>query len=246
MSGYPALRAYSGICTIIKPVFIVYGAGSDIIAPVFVHFADADFICLVNSSKPDHLKGVILETGSDSFESEFKSALSDIPKDRVLVYLNAAVYQKDELFIAHSKSDIEQMVHVGITQALTVSQMVLGEMVKRRKGRVINLSSFRAYAPAKGAAVYAAIKSFGNTFFSAVGIEYGRFDITSNSIAIGFAESKLLDRLEAQKLSEFKKSVAKNKFLPQEEFLNTIEYIINSKYFNAAVLDLDGGLGLLE
>ena len=230
----------------IKAAFVIYGAGSDIIAPVFDHFADSDFICLVNRTKPDHLKGVILETGSDDFESEFKSALSDVAKDRVLVYLNAAVYQKDELFIAHSKSSIEQMVRVGITQALIVTQIVLGEMIKRRKGRAINLSSFRAHAPAKGAAVYAAIKSFGNTFFSAVGLEYGRFDITSNSIAIGFAESKLLDRLEAQKLSEFKKRVAKNKFLPQEEFLGAIEYIINSKYFNASVIDLNGGLGLLE
>tara|TARA_B100000787_G_scaffold30935_1_gene20795 strand:- start:21132 stop:21827 length:696 start_codon:yes stop_codon:yes gene_type:complete len=229
----------------LKLTFVIYGAASDIIAPVFDHFSDADFICLVNRSKPDHLKGVVLETGSDKFESEFKTELGSVTKDRMLVFLNAAVYQKDELFIAHSKSDIELMVHVGITQNLMICQIVLGEMIKRRKGRAINLSSFRANAPAKGAAVYAAIKSFGNTFFSAVGLEYGRFDITCNSIAIGFAESKLLDRLEAQKLSQFKKCVAKNKFLPQEEFLGAIEFIVNSKYFNASVIDLNGGLELL-
>jgi 3-oxoacyl-[acyl-carrier protein] reductase len=230
----------------LKLTFVIYGAGSDIIAPVFSHFTDADFICLVNRSKPGHLKGLILETGSDDFENELKGALADVGKDRMLIFLSAAVYQKDELFIAHSRDGIEQMIHVGITQALMVSQILLVEMVKRRKGRVINLSSFRANAPAKGAAVYAAIKSFGNTFFSALGLEYGRFDITSNSIAIGFAESKLLDRLESHKLAHFKKSVAKNKFLPQEEFLDTIEFIIKSKYFNASVIDLNGGLGFLE
>lgn len=246
MLGYPVRRAYSEIYAMTKLAFVIYGAGSDIIAPVFDHFTDSDFICLVNKSKPDHLKGVILETGSDDFEGELKSALSDIAKDRMLVFLNAAVYQKDDLFIAHSKSDIEQMVSVGITKALIITQVVLAEMVKRRKGRAINLSSFRAHAPAAGAAVYAAIKSFGDTFFCALGLEYGRYDITSNSIAIGFAESKLLDRLEEQKLSEFKKSVAKRKFLPQEEFLGALGYIIDSKYFNASVIDLNGGLGLLD
>lgn len=229
-----------------KLVFVIYGAGSDIIAPVFDHFSEANFICLVNRSKPDRLKGVILETESDNFESDLKSALTNVAKDRLFIYLNAAVYQKDELFITHSRKDIEQMVRVGITLPLVVSQIVLEEMVKRRKGRVINLSSFRAHAPTKGTVVYAAIKSFGNTLFSAVGLEYGRFDITSNSIAIGFAESKLLDSLEAKKLSEFKKSVAKKKFLPEEEFLGAIEYIINSKYFNASVIDLNGGLELLK
>ena len=71
MSGYPFLRAYSVTGAMIKPAFVIYGAGSDIIAPVFDHFTDSDFICLINRSKPDHLKGVILETGSDDFESEF-------------------------------------------------------------------------------------------------------------------------------------------------------------------------------
>lgn len=230
----------------LKLTFVIYGAGSDIIAPVFSHFIDADFICLVNRFKPDYLRGVILETGSDDFENELKGALGEVSRDRMLVFLNAAVYQKDELFIAHSKTGIEQMIFVGIIQALMISQILLGEMVKRRKGRVINLSSFRANAPAKGTAVYAAIKSFGNTFFSALGLEYGRFDITSNSIAIGFAESKLLDSLEIHKIANFKKSVAKNKFLPQEDFLQTIEFIIKSKYFNASVIDLNGGLGFLE
>ena len=225
---------------------MIYGAASDIIAPVFSRFADADFICLVNSSRPSHLKGLILETGSNDFEKELKSALGRVGKERMLVLLSAAVYQKDELFIAHSKSSIEQMVHVGIFQALMISQILLEEMIKRKKGRLINLSSFRANAPAKGAAVYSAIKSFGNTFFSAVGLEYGRFDITSNSIAIGFAESKLLDRLEAPKLAQFKNSVSKNKFLPQGEFLDTIEFIIDSKYLNASVIDLNGGLRFLE
>ena len=226
--------------------FVIYGAASDIVAPVFERFPDAGFICLVNKSKPEHLKGTIIGTGSDTFYADLGAALSDVPKDSMIIFLNAAVYQKDELFISHAKHDIEVMIDVGIMQAVIISQHVLTEMVKRRQGRIINLSSFRANSPAKGAAIYAAIKSFGNTFFSALGLEYGRFDITSNSLAIGFADSKLFNGFEAQKLVRFKKAVAKNKFLPQEEFLDALEFIIKSKYVNSTVIDLDGGLSLLE
>ena len=230
----------------VEYTFVIYGAASDIVAPIFEHFLDADFICLVNRSKPTHLKGAIIETRSDTFEHDLKLKLAEISKDRIVIFLNAAVYQKDELFVAHSKLDIEKMISVGINQTLLIVQIIIAEMLKRRKGRVINLSSFRANAPTKGTAVYSAIKSFSNTFFNAIGLEYGRFDITSNSIAIGFADSKLLDGLEARKLSQFKNSISKNKFLPKEEFLNTLEYLIASKYVNSAVIDLNGGLGLLE
>ena len=226
--------------------FVIYGAGSDIVAPVFDDFSGSDFICLVNKTKPSYLKGRVIQTGDDSYKQELQTALSEVEKSRMIVFINAAVFQKDELFIGHSKVDIEKMIDVGITKSLLITQSVLSEMLKKRRGRIINLSSFRSLAPAKGAAIYAAIKSFSNTFFSAIGIEYGRFDITSNSIAIGFADSKLLDRLESQKLKEFKKNVSKNKFLPSNEFISTLKFIIESEYLNSAVIDLNGGLSFLE
>lgn len=148
-----------------KLAFIIYGAGSDIIAPIFNYYPDANFICLVNKSKPEYLTGLILETGSSDFEDQLAIALSNIPKDRMLVFLSAAVYQKDELFIQHSHTDINMMIHSGISQLLFISQIVVTEMLKRRTGRAINLSSFRAHSPTKGAAIYSAIKSFSNIFF---------------------------------------------------------------------------------
>ncbi|MFL2693708.1 MAG: SDR family NAD(P)-dependent oxidoreductase [Gammaproteobacteria bacterium] len=229
-----------------KLTFVIYGAASDIVAPIFNYYKDADFICLVNKSKPDYLSGLILETGSSDFEDQFIQALSNISKDRMLVFISAAVYQKDELFIQHSQADISTMINVGISQLLFISQTVVNEMIKRRMGRAINLSSFRANSPTKGAAIYSAIKSFSNTFFSGLGIEYGRFDITSNSIAIGFAESKLLDNLKEEKINYFKQCIAKNKFLPNQEFLKVLDFIIRSKYFNASVIDLNGGLENLK
>ena len=226
--------------------FVVYGAASDIVAPIFSHYENAEFICLVNQSKPSHLKGQLIDANAKGRDEDLSVALKAVPSKNTIVFLNAAVYQNDELFISQSVKEINKMVSVGVTQALLISQVVLTEMVRRRKGRLINLSSFRAKAPAAGAAVYAAIKSFGDAFYSAIGIEYGRLDITSNSVAIGFAQSKLLNEIDNAKLMAFKKSISKNKFLPKEEFLRTLDYLIASDYVNASVVDLDGGIGYLS
>ena len=138
------------------------------------------------------------------------------------------------------------MIDVGISKNLYITQILLAEMLKRRKGRIINLSSFRAFAPTKGTSVYSAIKSFTNTLSKGLGLEYGRFDITSNTISIGFAESKLLDSIKDDKLLGYKKSISKNKFLPSKEFTDCIKFIIQSAYMNSAILDLEGGISFLE
>ena len=118
--------------------------------------------------------------------------------------------------------------------------------LKIHKGRIIHLSSFRAFAPTNGTVIYSAIKAFTNAFSKGAGLEYGRFDITSNILSIGFAQSKLLESLEDEKLKLFKKSISKNKFLPPSEFINSIRFLIQSSYINSSIIDLEGGIQYLE
>ena len=229
-----------------KITFIIYGASSDVVSPIFDEFKDSEFICLVNKSKPDYLLGEILDTNQKSFLNNLENSLNRVDERSLIVYLNAAVFQKDELFISHKKDDLEKMLEVGINKNLSITEVVLKEMIKRKEGRLINLSSFRSKAPSKGTAIYSAVKSFNETFFNALGIEYGRFNITCNSIALGFADSKLLYNLNEEKISSFKKSISKRFFLPSDEFMLSIKFLIDSKYTNSAVLDLNGGLNYLD
>ena len=75
----------------------------------------------MHKSKPSHLKGIIIETGSDSFASNFQKYLGEMDTGRMIVFLNAATYQKDELFISYTHNDIERMISVGVIQTLKIS-----------------------------------------------------------------------------------------------------------------------------
>ena len=97
-----------------------------------------------------------------------------------------------------------------------------GQMIKKKVGRFINLSSFRSKLPINGTSLYSSIKSFNNIFFKSIGLEYGRFDITSNSISIGFADTKLLKNLPKESIQKYKKSIVKNRFLDKDEFFNSL------------------------
>ena len=93
-----------------------------------------------------------------------------------------------------------------------VSKIVVEKMLKNKSGRLINLSSFRSYNPTNGTSIYSSIKSFNNTFFKSLGLEYGRFDITSNSISIGFADTKLLKNLDKESIMKYKNAITKKNF----------------------------------
>ena len=80
--------------------FIIFGASSEIIAPIFESFKDSKFICLINNNHPDYLKGKILKTNSKNFLSELGDEISLIDENNLIVYLNAAIFQKDDLFIS--------------------------------------------------------------------------------------------------------------------------------------------------
>tara|TARA_X000000368_G_C23016256_1_gene705843 strand:+ start:907 stop:1602 length:696 start_codon:yes stop_codon:yes gene_type:complete len=226
--------------------FVIYGASSDIISSVFKEFEDSNFISLINRTEPEYKKGKIINTNDSEYLHNLQKTVAEVNKSEILVYLNAAVFQKDELFVSHDDDDIEKMIDVGITKNLFITQVLLQEMLKRRKGRIIHLSSFRAFAPTNGTVIYSAIKAFTNAFSKGAGLEYGRFDITSNILSIGFAQSKLLESLEDEKLKLFKKSISKNKFLPPSEFINSIRFLIQSSYINSSIIDLEGGIQYLE
>ncbi len=227
-------------------IFIIFGASSEIVAPIFESFRDSKFICLINNNHPGHLKGKILKTNNKNFLKELSDEISLIDESNLIVYLNAAVFQKDDLFISLEENDIEKMLDVGINLNLAILKKIVPEMVKRKKGRLINISSFRAKAPSKGTSIYSSIKSFSETFFNVVGLEYGRFNITSNSIALGFAESKLLSNFDDEKIRKFTQNISKRKLLPSNDFLLTLKFLIESEYTNSSIIDLNGGLSFLE
>lgn len=226
--------------------FVIFGAASDVIKPVYSAYSGCEFLLLVNQSIPAYMPGDIISTSEPNFLNLFVAKLEALPADNTIVFINAAVVTDDQLFISHSQSAIDKMLHVGIKLLVDITKVIVSEMVARKKGRLINLSSFRATTPSAGTVLYSSMKGFSEALFRGLGLEYGRFDITSNSIALGFMDTKLLGALPEKKKQKYKKAVSKREFVPESEFLSTLDYIISSSYLNSTVVDLDGGLARLD
>jgi 3-oxoacyl-[acyl-carrier protein] reductase len=229
-----------------KVCFVIYGAASGIVEPIFQHFSNSDYVCIINQSQPDYLLGRTLKSGVHDFEKELAESVSSISDDVMIVFVNAAVFQVDKLFVGLEPSEIDKMLESNLHKPIAITGLLMREMLKRKCGRMINLTSFRADAPTGGTSLYSGVKAFGNAFYKGLALEYGRFDITCNNVSIGFSDTKLLGSLGSEKFIEIKKKISKKKFLPEEEFIGAITYLINSNYVNGSTLDITGGLNFLD
>lgn len=79
---------------------------------------------------------------------------------QVDILVNNAATLENGPFAESQLEDIEQLLQLNILALTRLSHLFLGPMIKRRRGRILNISSFVAFVPAANLAVYAATKAY--------------------------------------------------------------------------------------
>jgi len=84
-----------------------------------------------------------------------------------------------------------RLIAVNVTAVTMVTRVVLPQMVQRRKGAVVNISSMSCMFPSPLLSVYAATKSFVDTFSANLALEYGRHGVVVQCVLPGFVVSAM-------------------------------------------------------
>lgn len=143
----------------------------------------------------------------------------------------------------HSIANWDQMLQVNLSSVFYTSVNVAEQMMSKRiKGLIINVSSISA-AGNPGQSVYAAAKAGVNALTSTWGQELAMFGIRTAGIAPGFFDTgSTHEALSKGVLDKVKKEIPLRRFGKPEELLSGVKYIIMNDFYNARVLEVDGGL----
>ncbi|KAL8219758.1 UNVERIFIED_CONTAM: hypothetical protein K2H54_032961 [Gekko kuhli] len=91
----------------------------------------------------------------------------------------------------HTEKYIDDIVHCNMLSTIKMTQILLPQMVARKKGVIINLSSVIGRRPMPQMLMYSSTKAFDDSFSQALAIEYGSKGIIVQSILPMFVESNM-------------------------------------------------------
>lgn len=163
---------------------------------------------------------------------------------QVDVLVNNAGVNKDQLMLRISDEDWQQVIDTNLSSAFYCSRAALKTMVRKRYGRIINISSVVGISGNAGQAHYAAAKSGLLGFTYSIAREYGRRGITANVIAPGYIKSDMTAAINEEQTAKIAEGIAVGRLGTPEDVAGVVVFLASDRaeYINAQVIRVDGGL----
>jgi 3-oxoacyl-[acyl-carrier protein] reductase len=177
------------------------------------------------------------EEVSNSIESWYKNN----PDSQIDVLVNNAGITRDNLFPWVNEKDWDDVLNTSVKGMYNCSQAVSTKMLRKRKGRIINIASLSGLKGVAGQTNYSAAKGAMIAFTKALAQEFGKRKITVNAIAPGFISSDMTAAMDEESL---KKMVPANRFGTVEEVAHLASFLASDKasYITGEVININGGL----
>ena len=172
-----------------------------------------------------------------------KAALTEAGGFDVLV--NNAGITRDGLSFRMKKEDWDDVLRVNLTSAFLISQIISGDMIKKRKGSIINMSSIVGIHGNGGQVNYSASKGGLIAFSKSLAAEVGSRGVRVNCIAPGFIATDMTAVLKEDIQKAMIDRIPLKRAGQPEDIANAALFLASdlSTYITGQVLGVDGGMG---
>ena len=187
--------------------------------------------------------------GDLSQRDNVKTIVSDVENKLgpIDILINNAGIAEDQLAVRMDDEKWQKVMNVNLFAAFNLSKSVVKGMMKRRYGRIIQITSIVGHTGNPGQTNYAASKAGLVGMSKSLAMEVASRNITVNCIAPGFIETSMTAVLsDSQKETLIEKIPSKKLGLPQDVasaciFLASDE----ASYINGSTIHVNGGLAMI-
>ncbi|MCK4726840.1 MAG: 3-oxoacyl-[acyl-carrier-protein] reductase [Anaerolineales bacterium] len=181
----------------------------------------------------------------NSVNTMIKGALEAF--DQVDILVNNAGITRDNLIMRMDESDWDSVLDVNLKGAWNCSKALIRSMMKKRYGRIINISSVSGLAGQAGQTNYSASKAGLIGLTKALAREVASRNITVNAVAPGFIPTALTVDLPDELKEGMMKLIPLNRWGTPEEIAYAVAFFTSDEagYITGQVLSVDGGMMMM-
>ena len=217
-------------------------------------FHENDFNIIASGTNDEKLKKLSLK-----YPNRLKIVKCDLSKEKDINYLydqiseycgsvdiliNNAGITKDNVFLRMKKEQWDDVINVNLNSNFIITKLVIKGMIKKRWGRIINISSVVAKMGNPGQTNYVASKAALEGFSRSLALEVASRNITVNCVAPGFINTEILSSIEPEKLQQMSKNIPIGRIGEPIDVSNAVFFLCaeESAYITGQVIHVNGGL----
>ena len=188
-------------------------------------------------------KGMNLNVTDNGQISELLQAVSD-EFGSVDILINNAGITRDNILFRMKEDEWDDIINTNLSSVYRMSKAVLRDMIKKRSGRIISITSVVGAMGNAGQSNYAASKAGIMGFTKSLAREVGVRGITVNAIAPGFIETDMTDNLPEDQKATLASQIPMGRLGTVDEIAQAVLFLASDSgsYITAQTLHINGGM----
>lgn len=180
---------------------------------------------------------------------DLKTLISKVEKKigGIDILVNNAGITNDQLAMRMSEEMWDDVLETNLYSSFYLSKSVMRNMMKKKFGRIIQISSVVGFTGNPGQSNYVASKAALVGMTKSLALEVASRNITVNCIAPGFIKTAMTDALNEEQKNTLLEKIPSRKFGLPEDIAAAAVYLASDEasYINGSTIHLNGGLAMI-
>ncbi len=235
---------------------IITGATGGIGNAIVKCFIDQDAKILATGTNEEKLKkleekysGILTSKFDISKHEEIENFIEN--SNKILdggpdILINNAGITRDNLSLRMSNNEWNEVININLTSTFMLCKFSLKKMIKKKYGKIVNITSVVGHTGNVGQSNYAASKSGIIGFSKSLALEYAKKNININCVSPGFIETQMTDKIDPKFKELIISKIPSNRLGSPEDVANVTLFLSSdlASYITGETIHVNGGMYL--
>ena len=160
------------------------------------------------------------------------------------VLINNAGITLDNLSIRLTEENWKKVLDINLTSTFLMCKHAIKKMLKKKSGKIINITSIVGHTGNVGQANYSASKAGIVAFSKSLAIEYAKKNININCVSPGFIKTEMTDKINEEFKNNLINKIPSGTLGTGEDVSNCVAFLASdmANYINGETIHVNGGM----